>query len=128
MHAFDILGALVRRRILELLADGEQTSGAITDVIRAEFAISQPAVSQHLRVLRDSGFASVWAEDPRRFHAVEPAPLSEVDAWLDRFPPVLGTTPRRSGDRAGPGQVCTPAPGQWGTHPAGRVRHRYGQN
>nr|WP_062339530.1 metalloregulator ArsR/SmtB family transcription factor [Herbidospora sakaeratensis] len=85
MHAFDILGDPVRRRILELLADGEQTSGAITEVIRAEFAISQPAVSQHLRVLRDSGFASVRAEGTRRFYAVETAPLSEVDAWLDRF-------------------------------------------
>ncbi|MER5458307.1 metalloregulator ArsR/SmtB family transcription factor [Micromonospora sp. NPDC002389] len=85
MHAFDILGDPVRRRILELLADGEQTSGAVTDVIRAEFGLSQPGVSQHLRVLRDSGFASVRAEGARRFYAVEPAPLSEVDAWLDRF-------------------------------------------
>jgi DNA-binding transcriptional ArsR family regulator len=85
VHAFDILGDPVRRRILELLADGEQTSGAITEIIRAEFAISQPAVSQHLRVLRDSGFASVRAEGTRRFYAVEPEPLSEVDAWLDRF-------------------------------------------
>ncbi len=85
MHAFDILGDPVRRRILELLADGEQTSGAITDVIRAEFAISQPAVSQHLRVLRDNGFASVRAEGTRRFYAVVPAPLSEVDAWLAPF-------------------------------------------
>ncbi|MDP3969755.1 MAG: metalloregulator ArsR/SmtB family transcription factor [Nocardioides sp.] len=85
MHAFDVLGDPRRRRILELLADGEQTSGSITDVIRAEFAISQPAVSQHLRVLRDSGFASVRAEGARRLYAVEPAPLSEVDAWLDRF-------------------------------------------
>lgn len=85
VHAFDILGDPVRRRILELLADGEQTSGAITDVIRAEFGLSQPGVSQHLRVLRDGGFASVRAEGARRFYAVEPAPLSEVDAWLDRF-------------------------------------------
>ncbi|RFU85487.1 ArsR family transcriptional regulator [Streptomyces triticagri] len=85
MHAFDILGDPVRRRILELLADGEQTSGAITEVIRSEFAISQPAVSQHLRVLRDSGFASVRAAGTRRFYAVEPEPLSEVDAWLERF-------------------------------------------
>ena len=85
MHAFDILGDPVRRRILELLADGEQTSGAVTDVIRAEFGISQPAVSQHLRVLRDSGFASVRAEGTRRLYAVEPAPLREIDAWLDRF-------------------------------------------
>ncbi|BBG00086.1 MULTISPECIES: ArsR/SmtB family transcription factor [Pseudonocardia] len=85
MHAFDILGDPVRRRILELLTDGEQTSGAITDVIRAEFSISQPAVSQHLRVLRDSGFASVRAAGTRRFYAVEPAPLREVDAWLEPF-------------------------------------------
>ncbi|MFD6096177.1 ArsR/SmtB family transcription factor [Nocardiopsis flavescens] len=85
MHAFDILGDPVRRRILELLADGEQTSGAITDVIRAEFGLSQPGVSQHLRVLRDSGIASVRAEGARRFYSVEPAPLREVDAWLNRF-------------------------------------------
>lgn len=85
MHAFDILGDPVRRRILELLADGEQTSGAITEVIRAEFGLSQPAVSQHLRVLRENGFASVRAEGTRRLYAVDPAPLSEVDAWLDRF-------------------------------------------
>lgn len=85
MHAFDVLGDPVRRRVLELLADGEQTSGAITDVIQAEFGLSQPAVSQHLRVLRDSGFASVRAAGARRFYSVESAPLSEVDAWLDRF-------------------------------------------
>ena len=85
MHAFDVLGDPVRRRILELLADGEQTSGAVTDVIRAEFGITQPAVSQHLRVLRDNGFASVRAEGARRLYAVEPGPLHEVDAWLDQF-------------------------------------------
>ncbi|WDZ84497.1 ArsR/SmtB family transcription factor [Micromonospora cathayae] len=85
MHAFDVLGDPVRRRILELLADGEQTSGAVTEAIRAEFGISQPAVSQHLRVLRDSGFASVRAEGTRRLYAIEAAPLREVDAWLDPF-------------------------------------------
>jgi DNA-binding transcriptional ArsR family regulator len=85
VHAFDVLGDPVRRRILELLADGEQTSGAITEVIRAEFALSQPAVSQHLRVLRESGFASVRAEGARRFYAVDPSPLSEIDMWLDQF-------------------------------------------
>src|SRR3546814_11886496 len=57
-HAFDILGDPVRRRILELLADGQRASGEIVDVIAAEFAISQPAVSQHLRILRDSAFAT----------------------------------------------------------------------
>jgi DNA-binding transcriptional ArsR family regulator len=85
VHVFDILGDPVRRRILELLADGEQTSGAITDVIRSEFALSQPAVSQHLRVLRENGFASVRPEGTRRFYAVNPTSLSEADEWLDRF-------------------------------------------
>ena len=85
MHAFDVLGDPVRRRILELLADGELTSGAICAVIREEFGISQPAVSQHLRVLRDSGFAVVRPEGARRLYAVNHQPLRDVDAWLDRF-------------------------------------------
>ncbi|WP_342775596.1 ArsR/SmtB family transcription factor [Nonomuraea deserti] len=120
MHAFDILGDPRRRSILELLADGEQTSGAITDVIRAEFELSQPAVSQHLRVLRDSGFASVRAEGARRFYAVEPAPLSEVGAVVGPVSPVLGSMPRRSGNRADPGQTCSSDSGWWEpTRPAG---------
>ena len=85
MHAFDVLGDPVRRRILELLADGELTSGAITTVVRDEFGISQPAVSQHLKVLRDSGFASVKPEGTRRLYAVDAAPLREVGEWLDHF-------------------------------------------
>lgn len=85
MHAFDVLGDPVRRRILELLADGEQPAGAVADTIRAEFGISQPGVSQHLRVLRESGFASVRAEGSRRLYAVDPSALREVDVWLDRF-------------------------------------------
>ncbi|MEU8364085.1 metalloregulator ArsR/SmtB family transcription factor [Nonomuraea sp. NPDC048882] len=85
MHAFDVLGDPVRRRILELLAGGEQSSGEVTAVIQREFGISQPAVSQHLRVLRDNGFASVRAEGTRRLYAVEPGPLQEVDLWLERF-------------------------------------------
>jgi DNA-binding transcriptional ArsR family regulator len=66
VHAFDVLGDPVRRRILELLASGEQSSGAITETIRAEFGISQPGVSQHLRVLREAGFATVRPEGTRR--------------------------------------------------------------
>jgi len=85
MHAFDALGDPVRRRILELLSDGERTSGAVCEVIRAEFGISQPAVSQHLRVLRDSGLASVRPEGARRLYAVRHEPLRDVDAWLDPF-------------------------------------------
>lgn len=85
VHAFDVLGDPVRRRILELLAEGERSSGEVSAVIREEFGISQPAVSQHLRVLRDSGFAVVRAEGTRRLYAVDSTPLREVDAWLDRF-------------------------------------------
>lgn len=85
VHAFDILGDPVRRRILELIQAGEMSSGAITEVIRTEFEISQPAVSQHLKVLRDNGFASVRAEGTRRLYRVDTAPLREVDQWLERF-------------------------------------------
>jgi DNA-binding transcriptional ArsR family regulator len=85
VHAFDVLGEPVRRRILELLADGEMASGAVCAVIQEEFGISQPAVSQHLKVLRDSGFATVRPEGTRRLYAVKYEPLRDVDLWLDRF-------------------------------------------
>src|SRR5581483_3155349 len=85
MHAFDVLGDPVRRRILELLADGEQPAGGIGAVVQEEFGISQPGVSAHLRILREAGLASVRAEGPRRLYAVSPEPLREVDAWLERF-------------------------------------------
>jgi len=85
VHAFDVLGDPVRRRILELLADGETAAGDLVEVIRAEHGISQPAVSQHLRVLREAGFAVVRADGRRRLYAVQPDALREVDAWVDRF-------------------------------------------
>lgn len=85
MHAFDVLGDPVRRRILELLAQGERPSGAVVEDIQREFGITQAAVSQHLRVLRESGFAVVRAEGTRRIYRIDGAPLSEVDRWLDPF-------------------------------------------
>jgi DNA-binding transcriptional ArsR family regulator len=85
VHAFDVLGDPVRRRILELLTHGELPSGAIASVVQAEFGISQPAVSQHLKVLRESGFANVRAEGARRLYAVDAAPLHELDDWLEPF-------------------------------------------
>ena len=85
MHAFDVLGDPVRRRLLELLAEGEQPAGQLAAVVHAEFGISQPAVSQHLRVLRENGFTTVRAEGARRLYAVDPTRLREVDQWLDRF-------------------------------------------
>ena len=85
MHAFDVLGDPVRRRILELLADGERPAGEVSAVVQREFGISQPGVSQHLRVLRENGFATVRADGARRLYAVNPDPLREIDAWLDRY-------------------------------------------
>jgi DNA-binding transcriptional ArsR family regulator len=85
MHAFDVLGDPVRRRVLELLADGEHSAGALTEVVRAEFGISQPAVSQHLGVLRGSGFVHVRVDGPRRLYSLDPTPLREVADWLDPF-------------------------------------------
>jgi DNA-binding transcriptional ArsR family regulator len=85
MHAFDILGDPVRRRILELLAEGEHASGEVVDVISQEFGITQSAVSQQLKILRESGFATVRAEGTRRVYAVDARPLAEVDAWLNQF-------------------------------------------
>ena len=85
MHAFDILGDPLRRRVLELPAGRDRSSGALTEIIRSEFGISQPAVSQHLRVLREAGFATVRPEGTRRLYAVNPEPLRDVDAWLNHF-------------------------------------------
>jgi DNA-binding transcriptional ArsR family regulator len=85
MHAFDVLGDPVRRRILELLASGEHASGDVVAVISDEFGITQSAVSQHLKVLRESGFATVRAEGTRRVYAVDARPLEEIDGWLAQF-------------------------------------------
>jgi DNA-binding transcriptional ArsR family regulator len=85
MHALDVLGDPTRRRILELLVDGEKSAGTIVDVIVKEHGISQPAVSQHLRVLRDNGFAKVRAEGTKRVYRVEGKSLKDVDAWLEQF-------------------------------------------
>jgi DNA-binding transcriptional ArsR family regulator len=85
VHALDVLGDPVRRRLLELLADGERSAGDLGDVIQREFGISQPAVSQHLRVLRDAGFTTVRPDGARRLYAVDPAPLEAADAWFDPF-------------------------------------------
>lgn len=85
MEAFDVLGDPVRRRILELLVDGELSSGEIVAIVGEEFGISQPGVSQHLRVLRDNGFATVRAVGTRRLYAVDPAAMRQVDDWVEQF-------------------------------------------
>jgi DNA-binding transcriptional ArsR family regulator len=85
VHAFDVLGDPVRRRILELIAEGELASGEVVLVIRKEFGITQAAVSQHLRTLRESGFASVRVDGARRLYSVDTAPMRQVDDWLEQF-------------------------------------------
>jgi DNA-binding transcriptional ArsR family regulator len=85
VHPFDVLGDPVRRRILDLLADGELSAGEIGALVQAEFGITQPGVSQHLRVLRENGFATVRPEGTRRLYTVNPTPLREIDRWLDRY-------------------------------------------
>ena len=85
MHAFDVLGDPVRRRLLDLLADGERSAGELTEVVRTEFGITQPAVSRHLKVLRENGFASVTVDGNRRLYAVDTTPMQEIEAWLGRY-------------------------------------------
>lgn len=82
MEAFDILGDPVRRRILELLASGERAAGDVAGVIQAEFGLTQPAVSRHLRLLRESGFASVRPAGTRRLYALDAAGLEGAEGWL----------------------------------------------
>jgi len=85
MHAFDVLGDPVRRRILEILAEDRHASGEIVAIVGRQFGITQSAVSQHLKVLRDHGFATVRAEGPRRIYKLDPAPMAAVDQWLAPF-------------------------------------------
>jgi DNA-binding transcriptional ArsR family regulator len=85
MHAFDVLADPVRRRILELLGRGEMASGEVVEVIEREFRITQAAVSQHLKALRENGFATVRADGQRRLYSVDASGLMAVDQWVGQF-------------------------------------------
>src|SRR5690606_29519972 len=85
MHPFDVLGDPVRRRILELLAEREHSSGEVVAGIAAEYGDSQAAVGQHLRAVHDAGFAQVRPEGTRRVYALDATPLRDIDDWLERF-------------------------------------------
>ena len=85
MHAFDVLSDPVRRRILQLLSDHDHSSGEIVDVVREEFGITQSAISQHLKVLRNNGFAAVSADGARRIYALDPSGFETADEWLAPF-------------------------------------------
>ncbi|WP_439591429.1 ArsR/SmtB family transcription factor [Microbacterium sp.] len=83
MHALDVLGDPVRRRLVELLAQGDKAAGELTDVVRDEFGISQPAVSNHLKVLRDAGFARSMPAGSRRIYALQAERMTEAQQWVD---------------------------------------------
>jgi DNA-binding transcriptional ArsR family regulator len=73
-----VLAEPSRQAILDLLRDGELPVGELT----ARLRMSQPAVSKHLRVLRDAGLVGVRADAQRRLYRIRPEPLAELDAWL----------------------------------------------
>ncbi|MFD6142885.1 ArsR/SmtB family transcription factor [Promicromonospora sp. NPDC060271] len=82
---FEALGDPVRRRLLELLVPGEQPAGTLVTALQARVRITQPAVSQHLKVLREAGLVRVRAEGTRRLYAVDDAGTAAARAWLARF-------------------------------------------
>jgi DNA-binding transcriptional ArsR family regulator len=80
----DVLAALAdptRRRILELLAEGELVAGDLA----GEFAVSRPAVSRHLRILRDAGLVRSRVDGQHRVYELDASPLAELDAWLQPY-------------------------------------------
>jgi len=76
--AFEILAEPRRREILDLLRDGERLAGDLVD----ELDLSQPAVSKHLKVLREAGLVEVRKDAQRRWYRLRIEPLAEIDAWL----------------------------------------------
>jgi DNA-binding transcriptional ArsR family regulator len=78
---FEVLADPSRRRVLDLLRDDDHT---VTDLVD-QLDMSQPAVSKHLRVLRDAGLVEARVDAQRRIYSLCPAPLAELDAWLTPY-------------------------------------------
>ena len=81
MDAIEALADPTRRRIVELLADREHSAGELA----SNFSISRPAVSRHLRVMREHGLVRAREDAQRRLYSLDPAPLAELDEWLGRY-------------------------------------------
>lgn len=81
MMVFEVIAEPTRRRILDLLAEGERPVGELVEHV----ALSQPAVSKHLRTLREAGLVDVRGEAQRRVYRVRPQPLHAVDDWLSPY-------------------------------------------
>jgi DNA-binding transcriptional ArsR family regulator len=79
--AFAVLAEGRRREILDLLRAGERPVGDLVE----ELQLSQPAVSKHLKVLRDAGLVEVRRDAQRRWYRLRPAPLAEIDRWLEPY-------------------------------------------
>ena len=75
---FDVLAQAHRRSILDLLRDSERSVGELVDVL----GVSQPAVSKHLRVLREAGLVTARSDAQRRLYRLRPDPLRAIDEWL----------------------------------------------
>jgi DNA-binding transcriptional ArsR family regulator len=78
MDLFEAVAEPNRRRILDLLRQGERPAGDLVEAL----AISQPGVSKHLRLLREAGLVSARIDGPRRLYRLEPGRLAELEAWL----------------------------------------------
>lgn len=85
MNAFYILSDPVRRRILEHLSVQSLSSGQVVDVVGEEFNITQSAISQQLKVLREHKFANVEIDGSRRIYSLDTTGLQDIDAWLAPF-------------------------------------------
>jgi DNA-binding transcriptional ArsR family regulator len=81
MQAFAALADPTRRHIVELLGNGERSAGDLAK----QFRLTQPAVSQHLRALRDAGVVQVRKEAQRRMYSIDGRGLAQIDAWLARY-------------------------------------------
>jgi DNA-binding transcriptional ArsR family regulator len=120
-NAFEIIAEPNRRAILSLLTSSEQSVGEI----ERQLGMSQPAVSKHLRVLRDAGFVESTVDAQRRLYRLKSGPFQELDAWLAQFrrfwsahidvlerhldrmdqtPPAKGKSPRKRNPNRGNGQ------------------------
>jgi DNA-binding transcriptional ArsR family regulator len=128
---FEALGEPVRRAILELLAAGEQPVGPLVVALRSRTPISQPAVSQHLKVLLEANLVSVRAAGTRRLYALDHAGVDAAQAWLARLADPLApfaqpldalatevARGRRARRATAAGRTAAPPPGEQDSRPA----------
>jgi DNA-binding transcriptional ArsR family regulator len=85
MHPFEIMAEPIRRRIVEILASGEHSAGEVVDVIRNEFGVSQPAVSRHLRILREADFVLVRIDYTSRLYRLDPDAIDQLENEVDHL-------------------------------------------